>query len=940
MSKKNKRPTVYEEYFDNIKKAEEKYGPNTIVLIEMGKFYEVYGSCVYPSSYDKVSEVARILNMNPGKKSKPEHMQLRFVGFPNYVYEIHKHKLLQAGYTLIRYDQKGDSESNNGKVVPRYIGTVESPGVYLESTNITNTLLVIYIVEHSTSKTKVLSIGLSSTDLRTGNSTVYEIHSHPSNYHYPLEETYRFVFSAQPVEIRVYAKIETGTQKYITRYLELDQYQAVWQEPSKDCISIDYQSEFLGKLFQISKKQNPIDTLGLSRTQMACTSFTLMLKYIDEYHSSMLHKIHLPDLEETKYLILANNAIRQLRIVPPAGETGMSSLFNVICKTQTIMGRRMLKYRILHPFTSVNDINFRLDLLDECSQIGGGTNEIDQLLNPISDLESTYRLLLLRKINPQDFVERIYESHKAILLLCKTIHREKNGQLRTPKLSTLCPLVSDFKKSMGYLEFFNMERMGKITFPPEESFLNLGINSDIDRLQSELSECDRVFEETVKWLTPLIPTRKNENNPIKIDYNEIDGYHLYATAAKAEHLKRNTEVNSKMKFKPTKNKVKLTNEKLERASTRKHTILEKLRPMIMVVYYKITIEWYTKHELILERMNRFICEIDIANCLAKVSTQYKYIRPIVVENDSGFVHAIQMRNPYIERIIDEEYIPNDINIGRKTKGILLYGPNMAGKSTYMRAVGLNIVMAQIGGHVAAQSFKFSPYTQLITRIMGEDDERRGRSSFMVEISELRIMLKCANPKTLALGDEICRGTGYLDALSLVSSSIQTMHKNGASFIFTTHLHDLKHRDEIMALDNHGIKFMHLSVDSISATELNFGRTLKDGPGPETYGVEIAKSLGMGDEFIEEALRIRNNLEDGSFISTKKSRYNTKKRITECEQCGSRKDLETHHIKEQSSADRHGFINHQHKNHVSNLMVLCSKCHLKITKKRYNESSSL
>jgi DNA mismatch repair protein MutS len=551
------------------------------------------------------------------------------------------------------------------------------------------------------------------------------------------------------------------------------------------------------------------------------------------------------------------------------------------------------------------------------------STEIDECLRFVSDLETCYRKITLGKMTPSEFATRIYISHTKIHDILKLLAK------------TNYPVEIDtktFNKVTDYLEHFEIKKMDT---NGKESFLVVGHNEKIDKLQEENTECDRLFDKYIKKLTNHIKSKNSKvlikgESAVRLEYNENDKYHLCTTNIRAKLLKDFDSI----KMKTIKSRTKITNDELDEISEKKHKIICKLQPLVLEEFDKIITKWYLKHENMLEKINNFISELDVANSMCKIALAYKYVKPKIVKNDSSFVKGTGVRNPFIERLITTKFVENDVDLNET--GILLYGPNMAGKSTYMRGIGLSVIMAQMGSYVPATKFKLSPYKILITRIMGEDDEKKGSSSFMVEMSELRIMIKCANQFTLALGDEICRGTGHYDALSLVSATIQHMSKAKSSFIFTTHLHDLNDREEITKLTN--VQFKHLSVESITDDDATYSRKIQDGSGKSNYGVEIAKSLGLGEDFINEALRVRNDLEDMSIISNKKSRYNSKIRLTECQKCGSRKDLETDHIKEQAEADADGFIDHRFIHHPSNLMVLCKKCHSKKTIE-YNRNRS-
>jgi DNA mismatch repair ATPase MutS len=302
--------STFDEYFKYVASSIEKYGNKTITMMQIGAFYEMYGSETSIGSEELITNVAKILDMNIGQKQKPEKLHLIFCGFPRNSYEEQRHKLLQANYTIVRIDQDGDGKTNGGKKVPRYIATVESPGTYIESTCLTNILLVMYIKYFESNKSKSVSIGASSIDLRTGHCNVYETSSMPSNYYYPFEDIYRFICSCQPVEIRIYSDIDDKLKDYTNRYLELDKYKTVWQSVIKDTSTIQYQNEFIRKIYNHADDSNSIDLIGLTLYKNSTIAFVSLLKYLHEFHSTTLKKIKSPKIDMNEYLILANNAIK------------------------------------------------------------------------------------------------------------------------------------------------------------------------------------------------------------------------------------------------------------------------------------------------------------------------------------------------------------------------------------------------------------------------------------------------------------------------------------------------------------------------------------------------------------------------------------------------------------------------------------------------------
>jgi DNA mismatch repair protein MutS len=288
-----------------------------------------------------------------------------------------------------------------------------------------------------------------------------------------------------------------------------------------------------------------------------------------------------------------------------------------------------------------------------------------------------------------------------------------------------------------------------------------------------------------------------------------------------------------------------------------------------------------------------------------------------------------MRHPIIERIQDDvEYIGNDIELNEN--GILLYGINASGKSSYMKAIGLNIIMAQAGMYVAADEMRYYPYNSIFTRISGMDNIYKGMSSFTVEMTELRNILQRCNKYSLVIGDEICCGTESISGISIVASGIDTLIKKKACFIFASHLHELT---KISCISKH-IKEKALSVKHIRITiddknRIIYDRKMQDGQGSKIYGIEVCKSLDMPFDFMKNAERIRKEVDgiNKDIVKNKKSRYNSNVIVDKCKICD--KDAEeTHHISYQENANDDGYITSFHKNAKHNLVPLCKDCHRK------------
>tara|TARA_Y100000748_G_scaffold288105_1_gene272765 strand:- start:225 stop:1370 length:1146 start_codon:yes stop_codon:yes gene_type:complete len=330
------------------------------------------------------------------------------------------------------------------------------------------------------------------------------------------------------------------------------------------------------------------------------------------------------------------------------------------------------------------------------------------------------------------------------------------------------------------------------------------------------------------------------------------------------------------------------------------------------------------------RVADFVAQLDVLQCRSYVATRYNYCRPTVVAKASAFFNASGLRHPLIEHLSQKElYVTNDLALGEAERGLLLYGTNAVGKTSLVRAVGLAIVMAQAGLHVPCTTLEFAPYASIYTRILGNDNIFKGLSTFAVEMAELRSILAGAAKDTLVLGDELCSGTESGSAVGIFAAGVEALHQRECTFMFATHLHEVTRFSEIESLDSLAVKHLQVRYDAAKDV-LVYDRRLKDGPGQARYGLEVCKSLGLPEAFLERAhsLRVKYGGEVPETVLTEKgSHFNATKLRGACEVCQKRPASQVHHLQHQAAADMDsGYIGSFHKNHKANLMAVCDGCH--------------
>lgn len=438
-----------------------------------------------------------------------------------------------------------------------------------------------------------------------------------------------------------------------------------------------------------------------------------------------------------------------------------------------------------------------------------------------------------------------------------------------------------------------------------------------------------------KTLEVLINNNAKYRNPIEIEYisrynNQTNKKFIFEFPNQIEF----TAQSSSNKY--------ILNKQINEICSSLTQIKNQISSTIKIVFQNILTEMQIFNDNI-ECICDFIKYIDLIHAKMFIANKFNYCKPIIsIKNDiKSFVNVTGLRHCLIEKIQQNElYVSNDLNIGSDSSinGVLLYGTNAVGKTSFIKALGISIIMAQAGLYVPASTFEYKPYKYIFTRILGNDNIFKGLSTFAVEMSELNTILKLANDNSLVLGDELCSGTESTSATSIFVSGIQYLSETNCSFIFATHLHEILNYDEIINLcDANKLSIKHMSV--IYNNEmgcLEYDRKLKDGPGNNMYGLEVCKSLHLPQIFLENAnnIRMKYHPESKSILENKQSHFNQKKIILMCEICN-KLAKEVHHLQYQSEADEKGIINKNscifHKNHKANLLNICDECHDKIHK---------
>lgn len=1013
--------SILNDYIEYLNNNITKYGKQTIVLMQVGMFHEFYG---VDNEYEKigyVKEVSEILNIQMTRRDKknPENNRKNWLmaGFPSVSIDRYINILLEHGYTIAVVDQLTEAPN-----VTRGVTRICSPGTYIEDCRKSDNNFLISIFLQSTSYTqkganktikKNLLVGLSAVDLTTAEAHIYEAWSNPEDSNFALDETYRFLQAHTPREIVIYtADLEDlYTTDELVNLLELHQYVYHFRaECPKDYRKIEYQNQFFRKVFNNNFGQlNPIEWLDLENKPISVLAYLLNLQFAWEHNEKIVNNLKKPDIwEQQDHLILANNAIIQLSLDSPGSNT---SVFTILNKTSTAMGRRLLKHRLLNPIISHKTLNNRYDLVESMRNKVSDSYDInlsqnqnrntepqsnneecdvykyeiyENYLRAMNDIERLHRRISLKLIQPCEF-NTMDTTYKLVNKIFKLIGSDTS----LANLLGLKELVMEFNELQKYYEsVLNLEETYKYNLTNlSDSFFKVGYNQELDRISYEIRHYNQYFHQVSKALSNMISPNSDF---VTIKSTDEFGYIMTTTANRWKLLQKAwsnpiTVTVDKEEYSLSiedlqvdpiskkSNNYNIFAEKFEKISDKLKELQGQVKTKTTSAYIEFLGQFYSKWQTIMDQVCVMIAQIDVAKSSAKASIKYHYARPVIDlgnEGKNSYLDAKGLRHPIIERINQKcLYVPHNIALGkphslsvpreeeeeedRESKvgdshidGRLIYGVNSCGKSSLMKSVGVNLVMAQAGMYVAADSFSYYPYQYILTRIIGNDNLSKGLSSFAVEMSELRGILKRASSRSLILGDEICHGTETISAISIVASAVNHLAKKGASFLFATHLHQLSNMEEIKRLSN--VSNHHLRVIRDPQTgDLIYDRQLMPGSGDPIYGLEVAKAMGLSGDFIEEADKIRRKLLDISdeILSTRKSHFNPGIYLDKCQICGQKAE-ETHHIGFQCTAGDDNFIGHYHKNIMANLVPLCQTCHMEVHAKDskliiegYKETSS-
>lgn len=1001
-------------YFKLQEEYTKKYGENAVLFMQVGAFYESYATDKIGFKIAKLDGIinATLTRKNKKKKEDPSISNPYLLGFPVVSLQKNLKILVKKGYTVVLYDQiqkivsREISDKKSGEIVlkeniqtDRVFGGVFTAGTYINENSIheNSYLMCVYIAEEKQLKgSSLYAYGLTMVDMITGKTFVHEFYGKRSDEKFGTDEINRLIAGYNPKKIIYYMHILGDIDKYNDKFKLFKQYvnfnettdnfYHYHNSSGSDTIELltkhtfdpVIQNEYLSKIFGIDKKKlingaTSIEMLDLEKYQYGVISLMIMLQFISKHNVVLIDNITKPHIYEfTEHLILGNNAVGQLNVIDSGSldvsNTKFRSLFDVVNKTKTLMGRRLLKESLLNPLSQKNKstLKKRYDMITELMQFNK-LSELTKSMAKISDIERLHRKMATNKMSPYELVQ-LDICYKSISAVISTIRESKlslSKLIDDKHLKNFMSIQFEFEK---IFDFDSMKLYMNFNDIQQNIFKD-GINPKLTEMINSIDYAKNVIVATGDYFYSLIKKeivlKKGETEIFELCNNKADGWFLKINNARGKILMEKIKnLPSEIKIKDSNGKKIILDKstiKFKNLASKTNIIIEslknhsddivinkfKLNELTKIEFYKQLGLFYDKYHISLYAVSDYIAMIDFMMSGAIVAKEYSYCRPIMsdsTESLDSYISAKLLRHPIIERLCtDTEYVPNDISLGNvpdkpNQNGILLYGLNSSGKSALMKSVGLAIILAQIGYFVPSSEFKYEPYTSILARITGNDNMFKAQSSFILETVELDAIVNRTlenGATTLVIGDEVCNSTEVTSAISLIVATLVHLSEQSASFIFSSHFHELNDIDEIKQLKN--MRICHLHVEIHSENNVKYYRNLRDGSGLAVYGLTVAKSVIKNEKFIHLAETIKKRLlgETDKEIVTKKSNYNKKLIVRSCAICmytpthEHAKELETHHINFQENCSSDGKIlakPYLHKNGLYNLVVLCRKCH--------------
>lgn len=798
MAKTTQKETPLMAQYNSIKA---KY-PDAVLLFRVGDFYETFGQDAVRTS--QILGIVLTKRNNGGS-----HTEL--AGFPHHSLNSYLPKLVRAGLRVAICDQLEDPKMTKG-IVKRGVTELVTPGVTFNEQILTtkenNFLLSIHREKEK--------YGMALVDISTGEFLVSEGNS---------DKLMHIIHTFSPSEIIYQRKTELPNRIKDRNSFALEDWA--------------YQYPFAYEKLTNHFKTKSLKGYGIEEFPLAITAAGAIFAYLveDTHHALIQHITKIQNIPQDDYLMMDGFTLRNLEIINSNHHEG-KSLLDIIDRTTTPMGGRLLRRRMILPLKSVNEINRRLSLIEFFNKEENLKYNIHDLLKSISDLDRLLGKLAAERISPKE----LGNFRNSLISI------EKIKELLLPypdALAWITPLHSH-KELIDYLQsHLNEELPVSIN---KGNVIKEGVSEELDRLRNLLYSGKSYLDEMCQ--------RESERTGIsslKIDFNNVFGYYIevrntHKDKVPENWIRKQTLVNAE----------RYITEELKEYESQILGAEEKIAQLEYLLYKKIE-EQVLVHMDTIQNNSKTIAEIDCAVGLSELAIAENYTKPII--NEDFAINIQEGRHPVIEKSLPlgEKYIPNDIFLDRDTQQIMMVtGPNMSGKSAVLRQTAIICLLAQIGSFVPAKHAEIGVLDRIFTRVGASDNISAGESTFMVEMNESANILNNITERSLILLDEIGRGTSTYDGISIAWAIAEYLHQHPTQpkTLFATHYHELNEMQNSFSR----IKNYHIAIQE-NKNNVIFLRKLVAGGSEHSFGIYVAKLAGMPTKVVNRAKEILKTLEN-------------------------------------------------------------------------------